>query len=74
MKAEDSMIDYQTFASKLMNAINVDIKAKMVWAKDILMQLQEIMKKTKISVFDLFCILDVNQRGGVTLLELKTGC
>lgn len=57
-----------------MNAINVDIKAKMVWAKDILMQLQEIMKKTKISVFDLFCILDVNQRGGVTLLELKTGC
>jgi Ca2+-binding EF-hand superfamily protein len=31
------------------------------------------MKKTKLSVFDIFCILDVNNRGGITLLELKTG-
>lgn len=43
-----------------MKTITTDINAKVQRAKDTLTQLQEIMKKTKLSVFDMFCILDVN--------------
>lgn len=73
VKPEEHLVDYYAFSSKLIQVIREDIDDKVKRSKDLLNDLTKIIKDTKISIFDMFCILDVNNRGGISFIELKTG-
>lgn len=73
VKPEEHLVDYYTFSNKLVSVIKEDIDEKVKRSKDLLNDITKIIKDTKISIFDMFCIFDVNNRGGVSFIELKTG-
>lgn len=72
-KESDDTIDIILFSQQLQKNIDKELKIGMKKATEFIMKLNSLIQAKKLSIFEFFCILDVNLNGGLSKVEFKTG-
>jgi Ca2+-binding EF-hand superfamily protein len=66
-------IDYQIFSDKLYTQIQKTLGLNIKKSHELVQKISAVIQAKKASVFDLYCILDINMSGSVSKLEFRTG-
>lgn len=69
----DEKIDYVIFCTNLTSTIEKTLGLNIKKSHELMQKIYALIKNNKLSIFDIFCTLDVNLGGRLSKVEFKTG-